>query len=350
VKPKSITITFKIPQIIIILGAGGLMVESLVSTQKTRVRLPAGAYIVANRRINFKMEEQKNKKSFADFHNRHYKHLLLIPLILLIVSFFYVFSFYQTNGDFIYKDISLTGGTSVTIYEKINAEELKQTLAEKLEDINTREISDLITKEQKALIIETKTESHETKEILEEYLGYELNEENSSIEFTGSSLGESFYKQLILAILFAFVFMALVVFIIFRTFVPSTAVIISAFADILMTLALVDFLGIQLSSAGIVAFLMLIGYSVDTDILLTTRILKRKEGSLNERIFGAFKTGTTMTLTSLLAVVFALIVVKSFSLILTQIFTILAIGLCFDLLNTWITNVSILKWYMERKK
>jgi len=33
------------------------------------------------------------------------------------------------------------------------------------------------------------------------------------------------------------------VFIIFRTFVPSTAVIISAFADILMTLVIVNILG-----------------------------------------------------------------------------------------------------------
>ena len=95
---------------------------------------------------------------------------------------------------------------------------------------------------------------------------------------------------------------------------------------------------------------MLIGYSVDTDILLTTRMIKRDEGSLNERLFGAFKTGTTMTLTSLFAVLFALVVVKSFSSVLSQIFTILAIGLGFDLLNTWITNASILKWYISKKK
>ena len=117
-----------------------------------------------------------------------------------------------------------------------------------------------------------------------------------------------------------------------------------------MTLALVDLLGIKMSGAGIVAFLMLIGYSVDTDILLTTRILKRGDYPLNTRIFKAFKTGITMTLTSLLAISFALIVVKSFSNILTQIFTILIIGLSFDILNTWITNVSILKWYVEKKK
>ena len=94
---------------------------------------------------------------------------------------------------------------------------------------------------------------------------------------------------------------------------------------------------------------MLIGYSVDTNILLTTRLLKRDEGSLNKRILEAFKTGITMTLTSLSAIVFALIIVKSFSVVLAQIFTVLAIGLGFDILNTWITNVSILKFYVEKK-
>jgi len=294
-------------------------------------------------------ENKKNKFNLGEFHDKNYKLLLLIPIALLLFSLVYMGIFYSKNQDFIYKDISLTGGTSVTINDKINAVDLKQALSEKLENINTREIYDIISREQKAIIIETKSSTAQTREVLEEYLGYELNEENSSFEFTGSTLGESFYKQLLIAILIAFIFMAIVVFIIFRTFIPSVAVIISAFADILMTLVLVNLLGIQMSSAGIIAFLMLIGYSVDTDILLTTRILKREEGSLNKRIFGAFKTGTTMTLTSLLAVIFALIVVSSFSSVLTQIFTILSIGLGFDLLNTWITNVSILKWYVKKR-
>ena len=291
------------------------------------------------------MEQEKK-----NLYDKYYKILLLIPAILLILSIVYMVNFYNQNDDFIYKDISLTGGTSVTIYEETDPETIMQDLSSKLDEINTRAIYDIVTKEQKAVIIETKTQGNTTKIILEDYLGYELNSENSSFEFTGSALSETFYHQLLVSILIAFIFMGLVVFIIFRTFVPSIAVIISAFADILMTLCLVNILGMKMSTAGIVAFLMIIGYSVDTDILLTTRILKRQEGSLNNRIFGAFKTGMTMTLTSILAITFALIVVRSFSIILTQIFTILVIGLCFDLLNTWITNTSILKWYVEKKK
>jgi preprotein translocase subunit SecF len=297
-----------------------------------------------------KVEKKKLKEKLVHFHDKNYKLLLLIPILILVLSSVYMVTFYRKNNDFIYKDISLTGGTSLTINGNIDTEELKEQILEKLENVKTRDIYDLITQEKIAVVVETKSNAQQTKQVVEEYLGYELNEENSSIEFTGSVLSERFYRQLLIAILFAFCFMAIVVFILFRTLVPSTAVVISAFADIFMTLVLVNLLGIEMSSAGIVAFLMLIGYSVDTDILLTNKILKRREESLNKRIFSAFKTGITMTLTSLLALIFALVVVRSFSPVLTQIFTVLIIGLSFDLMNTWITNVSILKWYAKKKE
>ena len=284
------------------------------------------------------------------FHDKHYKHLLLIPAIILLLSFGYIYIFYSANGDFISKDISLTGGTSVTVYNSVDINQLTDDLSGKLDEINTREIYDLLTKEKIAVIIETKTSGDDTKKILEEYLGYKLTDENSSFEFSGALLSESFYKQLIIAIFFAFIFMSVTVFIIFRKIVPSVAIIISAFADIVMTLAVVDFLGMKISSAGIVAFLMLIGYSVDTDILLTNRVLKNHEGSLNARLYRAFKTGMTMTLTSIVVVLVSLIVSNSFSVVLSQIFAVVSIGLFFDMLNTWVTNVSLLKWYARKNE
>jgi len=209
-------------------------------------------------------------------------------------------------------------------------------------------LSDFRSGKQKAVIIETREETSKIRTILEEFLDYELTSENSSIESTGSSLGKSFYNQLRFAIVISFVLMAIIVFIIFRTFIPSFAVVISAFADIIMTLAFIDVLGMKVSSAGIVALLMLIGYSVDADIMLTTRLLKRHDQK--NKLLGAFKTGITMTVTSIIALGIALLIVQSFSDVLKQIFSILLIGLSFDILNTWITNVSILKWYLDHKE
>lgn len=293
------------------------------------------------------MDEETHKRNW---HDKYYKILLIMQIILILFSLVYVTVNYQKTGDFFKKDISLTGGTSVTIYDQIPSKGLEANLSGKLANLNTKEIYDFGTNEQKGIIVETTSSWNESKPLLESYIGYPLIEgQNVDVQFTGSILSESFYSQLMIAILVAFIFMALVVFIIFRNFLPSTYVILSAFADLLMTLVVVDIAGIKMSTAGIVAFLMLIGYSVDTDILLTTRVMKRHEGRLNERMFGAFKTGITMTLTSFFAILFALLIVKSFSVVLSQIFLILVIGLFFDLLNTWITNASLLKWYMEHK-
>ncbi len=116
-----------------------------------------------------------------------------------------------------------------------------------------------------------------------------------------------------------------------------------------MALAIINFFEIKISAAGIAAFLMLIGYSVDTDILLTTRALKKKEGTLNERIYGAFKTGIFMTLTALASVLPAFFIVTGLPDSFRQIFLILALGLSADIINTWLTNAGIIKWYCDKK-
>ena len=316
----------------------------------TRVRIPISAFLKMDEQKSEIKEKTKFKERLTKFHDKNYKLLLLLPTILLIFGFVYMGIFYSQHHDFIIKDVSLTGGTTVTINQAIDINVLSKAISGKLESVNIRAVSDLFTNKQIAVTIETKSDEQLTRAVLEDYLGYKLTDENSSFEFTGSTLSESFYKQLLIAILIAFALMALVVFIQFKSFIPSIAVISCAFADIFMTLVVVNLLGMQVSSAGIVALLMLIGYSVDTDILLTTKAIKRTEGSLNKRLFESFKTGITMTLTSLFAVLVALIVVGSFSLILSQIFTIMIIGLSFDIFNTWITNVSIIKWYVLRKQ
>jgi len=165
----------------------------------------------------------------------------------------------------------------------------------------------------------------------------------------GFFLGNFFLKiNPIISGLIFLIFATTLIRIYIKKSIPAFAVMLCAFTSITMTLALVNLLGMQMSTAGIVAFLMLIGYSVDTDILLTTRLLKKKQ-STNSALLSAFKTGTTMTITSIIAITTALIAVYSFESVLNQIFTILLIGLGFDLLNTWITNASIIKWYVQKK-
>lgn len=294
------------------------------------------------------MEEQKiENHSQKNWYDKSYKILLVIPLVLFLGSFVYLYFFYAENGDIIYKDVSITGGTTITVFAKTDINLLEESIREKFPDAIVSSITDFRSREQTGFLVESVASDEELKTFLEDYLGFKLNSENSSIEFTGATLSSSFYQQLRLAMIVSFLLMAIVVFFIFRTPIRSLSIILAGFADILMTIVVIDILEIRLSVAGIVALLMLIGYSVDVDIMLTTRVVKEKNGSLNHRIFEAFKTGITMTLTAIAAVGIALIFVRSFSPALTQMFTIILIGLCFDIFNCWVTNASLLKWYAE---
>ena len=56
-----------------------------------------------------------------------------------------------------------------------------------------------------------------------------------------------------------------------------------------------------------------------------------------------------MTFTALAAILPAFFIVTGLPDSFRQIFLILAIGLFVDLINTWLTNAGIIKWYCTRK-
>lgn len=298
--------------------------------------------------------KKKDRGNFLlNFYDRQYKLLMFVPFLILLLAFIQIGFQVATTGDFMNKGVSLEGGLTATIplsQSDLTPSELEKQLLDIYPDtdMNVRRLSNP-TEGAFATVVEANVVEDEQRKSftndLSEITG--IAEEDMNIELMGPSLGQSFFRQTIKAMVFAFILMGAVVFMYFRTFVPSMAVIISAFSDIVVALAVVNMLGIKMSTAGIAGFLMLIGYSIDTDILLTTRVLREKAGDVFERTIGAAKTGLTMGFSTIIAA--ALAVVFSQSDVLTQIMTIVMIGLIIDLMNTWLQNVGLLRWYVERK-
>jgi preprotein translocase subunit SecF len=287
-----------------------------------------------------------------DFYYKHMKKLMIIPLILIFLAVFSIAFQYFTTGDFINRGVTLKGGVTVTIpsLEGTTSTQLEDFL---IESFPGKESSVRLLKvegENRGFVIDSELQAEDDikmlKSLLEEEYG--LTENDIGIEVMGSALGESFFKETFKAIIISFIFMALVVFIYFRVPIPCLAVILCAFCDIIETVAVVNLLGVKLSTAGVAAFLMLIGYSVDTDMLLTARVLRRKEGLLVDKIAGAIKTGFMMNIIAIGAVIVGLLLAQSD--VLKQIMLILLIGLIFDMVNTWIQNAGLLKMYVEGKE
>ncbi len=297
-------------------------------------------------------DNKEHKSKILSFFDKNYKALLIIPFLLLVLALGQIIYQTITTGYFMHRGISLKGGTIITvpITSAIDVNDFRAFLEKDFagHEISTKTITNAGILS--SIIVETDiTDSEDINKLtadIEEYT--KTDKAKYGVEITGPSLGSSFFKQLSLAIVFAFLFMGVVVLLYFRTVVPSSAVILAAFSDIAVTLAVVNVLGIKLSSAGIAGFLMLIGYSIDTDILLSTNVLKRKDDTIFNRTLRAAKTGLTMSITTITAVTLGLIFSKSE--VLSQIMTIVLIGLLVDLINTWIQNVGILRWYVEKKE
>jgi len=80
------------------------------------------------------IQHQENKS----WYDRQYNLLLFIPIILLIASLVYLGFFYSQHNDLIYKDVSLSGGTSVTVQGDIDSKALESSLKEKFSDVSFR--------------------------------------------------------------------------------------------------------------------------------------------------------------------------------------------------------------------
>ena len=91
---------------------------------------------------------------------------------------------------------------------------------------------------------------------------------------------------------------------------------------------------------------MMLGYSIDTNMLLTTAVLKRR-GDIEQNIRRARKTGLTVTLVGLVSLI--PIYLFSNNPVVQEISFVLAVGIAAEAVNTWIQNAGILRWWVMRK-
>ncbi len=282
--------------------------------------------------------------SFVRSHND--KQLAAIPLALFLVALVILGIMFVSSGAPVKLGMEFEGGTMISAATSESAASLETKYSDypiiDVREAGSRAIMQFgpMSNEQQGELV---------KEVTDTYSSVEIKQ-------IGPVYGTALQKQALNAVIISFIGMAIVVFLIFKTFVPSFAVVISAFSDIIIAAAFMSIFGIELSLGTVAALLMIIGYSVDSDILLNTRVLKRR-GTPQENISNAMHTGVTMTTTTLAALVvmyivstYSYLISSSFSQItlLSDISIVLIFGLVADLLNTWMLNTSILRWHVAK--
>jgi len=290
-----------------------------------------------------------NAEKYFDRVYDDFDRYMAIPILMFLVAFAILGFNYATTGEFLEKGTDFAGGSEIQfdIEGDFSTAEVEEAFSNAGRgDVNVLRQE---TGNNSLAIVQLPPptiEEEEAENILTD-AGYSADV--LGLRTISASVSDQFFLQAQIAFLLAFTTMSLVIFIAFKDLTPSLAVIVAAFGDIVVAAAGMVVLGIPLTLGSLAALLMLIGYSVDTDIVLSTRVLKRNRGDLKHRIWSSIKTGTTMSMGG--AAGFTLLYIISYTLVgpseLSNIASVMVIGLLADMPLTWIGNVLILKKYEE---
>lgn len=286
-------------------------------------------------------------KKLWKFYEKEYKKLMLIPTVILLFFGSVIIYTKVTTGEYFRKDISLEGGTSITLY----LDEPIANIEAWLEDAWGEDTQVVIISNplggfrgydfrigEELTITEVKAE-------LSALLGREVSSDDFSMGLQGASIAKNFFNESLIIIAISFVLMGLVALYYFKSLLPAISITFSTIADVIVVVGMLNLLGESLSVASIGALLMLIGLSTDSDMLLAANIIRKKDV---KRLKRSFKTELTM---SLAAITTSLVMYSLTNIdMIRSIALILMIGSISDVVNTWILSAGLQRIYMEWKK
>ena len=278
------------------------------------------------------MEFEVPDVDYTEYSNRQ---LLVVPLALLAVALLVLVGWWAMTGAPVDPGIEFTGGSELRVETGLTQSEIPGEFDSEVATIQA------VAGSSDTYVLQFQSNDAQGLSDQARAAGMEVLQSSS----TSPALASDSQNLAIIGVLVAFLGMSILVFALFRTFVPSLAVVLSAASDIIVPLAVMNLLGIKLSLGTVAALLMLIGYSVDSDILLNNHVLRRS-GEFYESVYNARETGVTMTVTSIAAMTVMAILATFFGIsIMADIGLVLVIGLTADLINTYLLNVTLLRWY-----
>jgi preprotein translocase subunit SecF len=272
-------------------------------------------------------------------------NLVLLPVVLFAASVGILFFNYVNTGDFIIKDVDLKGGTLVSFSS--NSEIDTKLLEGKIvEGLGAGIVSGLKTASGYGATIQVESGVPVSK-VMEIVRDAGIEAYDVSEQTIGPTLGNLFFNQVRNTLIVAFVLMSIIIFIIYRNLASSLGIVIASLGNILTTLAFTSLFGIKLSFAGFAGLLMLIAFTVDTNIVLTSKVVSYGNETFMQRYRKAFITGSTLIATITVTMIVALFL--SSSKLLINIAEVLVIGFVSDLVYTWILNAWMLEKHFNKK-
>lgn len=284
------------------------------------------------------------------WHVKHMSSRLMIAIPLILAALY--------AGAILIRDIPLSqdfqAGTLISVQGLDNAPDAS-AVEQEIEEILATNASVKVTEDtshttgQFGVEIEVgrdidEDEENQVRELFSaEFVGAEVE-----ISDKGSVLTSLHEEQAWKAVVGAFIAMAVVLFIVFRHSVAVSIMVLCVALDALGAFGGMAIFQVPLSFGSIAGILMIIGYSVDTDILLSNHMLKRFGGNARSRAADAMKTGLMTAGTTIIVLV--VINLLTTAPLLYELSAALIFGVLADLVNTWFLNVGVLSRHIERRQ
>jgi preprotein translocase subunit SecF len=285
-----------------------------------------------------KLEDVVNK--ILDFVERYAKVLFVANLVVICALWGFVGLKKAIDGYVFQKDISISGGTLVIInYHGLSIDQVKAVLSGK--NYNIYSTGGMIYIEGKKLDVNNLISELNSK------LGTKITKNDYEVREFSPYFGSMIFSEFTRLLIISLMLITIVIFIRMRNWISSLAILMTILFDLGAAVSFLAITGYPISVISFVAFLMILGYAIDNNIVLATNIFK-EEGEFREKVKLSLKVGYLMEMTTM--IVLAIIYIFINSKIIHELAMVLLIALVADAYFYLFGNVPFYKYIIQKKE
>lgn len=263
---------------------------------------------------------------FINVVKHRYVYIAISVIVILIGIGFMIFNSVNGNGAFNY-DVQFVGGTSVeaNLGQTFDNDEITQLVVDATGDEapQVQKIGDGTS-----VAIKTQKLDDETRTALSDALveKYGITEDSISIQEVSATLSKEMQQNALISIVLACVAMLIYVSIRFREFKTGASCIIALISDSLVVVCTYAIFRVPMDSAFIAAVLTVLGYSINSSVVIFDRIRENKKTlgrtnyaelvnhSVNQTMRRSIFTSATVFFTVICLYIFGVQSVREFAL------------------------------------
>jgi len=280
------------------------------------------------------------------FIENNYKKFLLLSISLFAIFIGIILFNYFKYGYIINKSITISGGYVTLINNNYN---LTNTEIQNI--LNQMNITDYVLYSTPNIIyIESRDQINGTLliNLLNQYYNISIQPSDISIQQYSSLVGDLIFNQFLFFVILTMILAAFVIFITFRVSNTTLNIISTILFDVIGLLAILSITKYPIGANGFIAMLMILGFAIDNNVVLSTNMIKEKDKPFIERVKMSFRIGMLMEIIALYTLLLLYFIVPDPS--VKEFAFVLSTATILDLIYYLIGNIPLYKYFEVKKE